>query len=90
MNYTCRDCQIKIKTKGKELLNGVLLKYLDGKEEIWVIKCKECFTKNPELTNYQECEVYSRVCGYYRPVENWHASKKEEYKERKPFKVKAE
>ena len=88
MNYTCRDCQIKIKTKGKELLNGVLLKYLDGKEEIWVIKCKECFTKNPELTNYQECEVYDRIVGYYRPVQQFNPSKQEEFFDKKRFKIK--
>jgi len=28
-------------------------------------------------------EVYSRVCGYFRPVRQWHIGKKEEYSERK-------
>lgn len=28
-------------------------------------------------------EVYSRVCGYYRPVNQWNKGKKEEFKERK-------
>jgi ribonucleoside-triphosphate reductase len=32
-------------------------------------------------------EVYSRVCGYYRPVENWNRGKKEEFKERKNYNV---
>ena len=35
------------------------------------------------------CEVYSRVCGYFRPVANWNKGKKEEFKERKTFKVSA-
>ena len=25
------------------------------------------------------CEVYSRVCGYFRPVESWHKSKQREF-----------
>ncbi|MBO4631715.1 MAG: hypothetical protein J5858_07310 [Lentisphaeria bacterium] len=36
----------------------------------------------------EKCEVYSRVCGYFRPVSNWNHGKKEEFKERKTFKVK--
>jgi hypothetical protein len=28
-------------------------------------------------------EVYSRVCGYFRPLHNWHEGKLEEYKDRK-------
>ena len=32
-------------------------------------------------------EVYSRVVGYFRPVKNWNKGKKEEFKERKTFKV---
>lgn len=30
-------------------------------------------------------EVYSRVCGYHRPVSNWNQGKKEEFKDRKSF-----
>ena len=30
-------------------------------------------------------EVYSRVTGYYRPVQNWNKGKQEEFKERKRF-----
>jgi len=30
-------------------------------------------------------EVYSRITGYYRPVQNWNAGKTEEYKERKEY-----
>ena len=33
------------------------------------------------------CEVYSRVCGYIRPVANWNRGKKEEFKDRKVFDV---
>ena len=33
------------------------------------------------------CEVYSRVVGYLRPVDNWNEGKREEFKDRKAFKV---
>lgn len=31
------------------------------------------------------CEVYSRVVGYLRPVQNWNDGKKREFADRKPF-----
>lgn len=31
------------------------------------------------------CEIYSRVCGYFRPVSNWNRGKKEEFKDRRTF-----
>ncbi len=31
-------------------------------------------------------EVYSRVCGYFRPVNQWNKGKREEYNERKDMK----
>ena len=35
----------------------------------------------------EKTEVYSRVCGYFRPVSKWKKGKKEEFKERRHFKV---
>lgn len=32
-------------------------------------------------------EVYSRVCGFYRPVKQWNKGKKEEFSQRLPYKV---
>lgn len=32
-------------------------------------------------------EVWSRVCGFFRPVQQWNRGKKEEFKERKEFVV---
>ena len=31
-------------------------------------------------------EVYSRVVGFYRPVQQWNDGKQQEFKERVPFK----
>ncbi len=36
----------------------------------------------------QETEVYSRVVGYHRPVKQWHAGKRSEFKDRKPYNAK--
>jgi ribonucleoside-triphosphate reductase len=32
-------------------------------------------------------EVYSRVCGYFRPVQQWNKGKQAEFAERKDFTV---
>ncbi|HKL24282.1 MAG TPA: anaerobic ribonucleoside-triphosphate reductase [Candidatus Nanoarchaeia archaeon] len=34
-----------------------------------------------------KCEVYSRVVGYLRPVDQWNIGKQEEFKQRKEFKT---
>jgi len=33
------------------------------------------------------CEVYSRVVGYLRPVQNWHQGKQQEFRERQTFRT---
>jgi len=48
--------------------------YLEGEQK----KCPRCGA---------ECEVYSRVVGYLRPVSQWNKGKKEEFKIRKTVKV---
>lgn len=32
-------------------------------------------------------EIYSRIAGYFRPVNNWNLGKKEEFSERSKIKV---
>ena len=32
-------------------------------------------------------EIYSRVAGYFRPVNQWNAGKREEYSDRKSIKL---
>lgn len=36
----------------------------------------------------RKCDIYSRVVGYFRPVAQWNAGKKEEFKDRKVFNLK--
>ncbi|MBZ4681536.1 MAG: hypothetical protein PWP33_644 [Thermodesulfobacterium sp.] len=33
------------------------------------------------------CEVYSRVVGYFRPVQNWNKGKQQEFNERKTVRL---
>ena len=40
--------------------------------------CPKCVVEQP-------CEVYSRIVGYLRPVQNWHVGKQEEFRERLEF-----
>jgi ribonucleoside-triphosphate reductase len=37
-----------------------------------------------------ECEVYSRVVGYMRPVKQWNRGKQQEFSDRKTFDIKEE
>lgn len=46
--------------------------YLNGEVKV----CPECGS---------ECEVYSRITGYYRPVKNWNDGKAQEFKDRKTY-----
>jgi len=48
--------------------------YLNGEQ----FTCPECGAKT---------EVYSRITGYYRPVQNWNDGKSQEYKDRKVYDV---
>ncbi|MBN1486005.1 MAG: hypothetical protein JW981_00100 [Anaerolineae bacterium] len=33
------------------------------------------------------CEVYSRIVGYLRPVQNWNKGKQQEFKDRTTFNI---
>ena len=41
----------------------------------------------PEVELRVPCEVYSRIVGYLRPVQNWHQGKQQEFRERRTFRV---
>jgi len=78
-HYMCHDC-------GKTLKNNEeYMPYKVG-EEIYV-KCKECYKKDSVLRNFRRTEVYSRVVGYIRPIQQWNKGKKEEFKDRKEYLV---
>jgi ribonucleoside-triphosphate reductase len=85
VNNFCHDCGKEMLIENSEIENGVYLVYDNAGEKIDILKCNECYSKNKTLTNFQECEVYSRVVGYIRPVQQWHKGKRQEYTEREEF-----
>jgi anaerobic ribonucleoside-triphosphate reductase len=42
---------------------------------------------NMSIKCAEKTEVYSRVCGFFRPVQQWNKGKKEEFKERREYVV---
>jgi ribonucleoside-triphosphate reductase len=50
--------------------------YLNGEHK----QCPKCMIE-------QACEVYSRIVGYIRPVQQWNVGKSAEFKDRTTFKV---
>lgn len=50
--------------------------------------CSDCHDKGLRLGT--PCEVFSRVCGYLRPVKNWNPGKKEEFQLRTTFNTEPE
>lgn len=43
--------------------------------------------ETPETEVKVPCEVYSRIVGYLRPTQNWNDGKRQEFAERKTFRV---
>lgn len=78
---TCHDCGLKVRS-GAEYMP-----YTVGTDEY--AKCKACYKKDPVLRNFRNTEVYSRVVGYIRPVNQWNKGKKTEFVDRKVFSVSA-
>lgn len=49
---------------------------------------REALVSRPQK-NAIPCEVYSRVVGYMRPVNQWNPGKQEEFRERQEYAMKA-
>ncbi len=75
----CHDCKKELE-KGDEF---VLYEVVSDK----FIKCKACYQNDSVLKNFKKAEVYSRVVGYIRPVQQWNNGKRAEYGDRKEFNV---
>ncbi len=87
-NIFCHDCRKKISLNGEDIINGVFLRYKDPMGDYTIVKCNDCYQRNPQLANYKKCEVYSRIVGYIRPVNQWNDGKQQEFRERKTYKTK--
>lgn len=53
-------------------------------------KCSECLEKDGGRISPTKCEVFTRVCGYLRPVQGFNPGKREEFKMRTNYKTKEE
>jgi len=89
----CHDCQkavtveAKVSEEGEITIDGgAVYKIRIGLEDRYFFKCDSCFKADKVLRDYQDCEVFSRVVGYLRPVQQWNIGKREEYKQRVEFK----
>lgn len=83
----CMDCKkefvLNLERKSEteiKIKNGTIAK----RNDIYFCKCPKCFEIDKNFG--QDTEVYSRVVGYLRPIQNWNLSKQEEFKMRKNYK----
>ena len=90
----CHDCcapveiLCNINENGEMVISGGAMynpKFGTPPVEHIIFKCDSCFKKKRMLTDFVDCEVYSRVVGYLRPVSGWNRGKREEFKQRKEF-----
>ena len=91
---TCHDCNIHVNVtctinkEGKIAVTGGAVynpKVGMPLTERLFFKCDNCFKNDKTLRNWNPCEVYSRIVGYLRPVNQWNKGKREEYNKRKEF-----
>ena len=89
----CHDCckhvEVKVTVNKEEgtitIEGGSVYKVKEGLEERLFFKCESCFKNDHTLRNWKQCEVYSRVVGYLRPINQWNKGKKAEYDQRVDF-----
>jgi hypothetical protein len=87
----CHDCKKNMTVKIRLCDDGFLIEggaVYEPDPEKYFLKCDECYKKDNVLRNYQECEVWDRIVGYYRPTKNWNSGKKAEFDLRKKFDLK--
>jgi hypothetical protein len=84
----CQDCQAEVEvtataqSDGIHIAGGAVYEPTEGR---FFLKCDTCHRKDSVLRNFQDCEVYSRVVGYLRPVAQWNDGKQAEFSLRKTF-----
>jgi len=91
---TCADCGKEVCVVVRDKGNGEFVvtggaAYGNAETEIFRAKCDVCFMSRKAL-QFQECDVYSRVVGYMRPVRSWNMGKQAEFRNRKMMRPGAE
>ncbi len=74
----CHDCGKNLQAEAE----GFATYTRDGQS---VYKCDVCYAGDPILR--RKTEVYSRVVGYLRPVEQWNDAKQREFADRTVYDV---
>ena len=91
-NSKCHDCGQQVKViclmdnGGKLATSGGAIYKTEVMEKPF-FKCDDCFQEEPNLHDFQPCEIFSRVCGYLRPVKQYNLGKKEEFKKRVNYRI---
>lgn len=84
----CHDCSADTEVRATPVPEGIRIEggsVYEPETNKFFIKCGDCYERDAVLKNYQNCEVYSRVVGYLRPVAQWNDAKQEEFENRKLF-----
>ncbi len=86
----CHDCNQVLNISATPRSDGIRIEggaVFEPEREKFYLKCEGCHHKDPILREYQDCEVYSRVVGYLRPVKQWNPGKQAEYGDREMFEL---
>jgi hypothetical protein len=93
----CHDCGKPVTVTAElaedetiTVAGGAVYNDTKGIYTVYYFKCDSCFEKDHTLRNWQDCEVYSRVVGYMRPVNQWNKGKVAEWDKRKEFVIQKE
>jgi hypothetical protein len=86
---SCQSCKREVSLvifrKGMEVEgNGGMIVSADH-DAIPEFKCYECLERDGGKISPTRCEVFSRVCGYLRPVKGFNPGKKAEFDMRKNY-----
>jgi len=91
----CQKCKTEVVLvifqKDKENIEGnggiIISDQFNAKPEF---KCLKCLEEDNNMISPTKTEVFSRVCGYLRPIQSYNLGKKEEFRMRKNFDIKKE
>jgi hypothetical protein len=89
LHGTCQSCKSKVdlviweegletEGNGGVIVNGEF----DAKPEF---KCSACLERDGGRISPTKCEIFTRVCGYLRPVQGFNPGKKAEFNDRKTY-----
>ena len=84
----CHDCNNAVSVSATPQADGIRIQggsVYEPEANKFIVKCDACFMEDPLLRHFQDCEVYSRVVGYLRPVAQWNDAKQSEFDDRKLF-----